>query len=683
MEKEILTVPSGIRYISEWSDYSLENYQFPHILNKTLTGCGYTEYCLTSPFNVILCSPRRILLENKRKQHRDEINIFYARNDIEKNINFEKDLIDDTPKKAILKTMLSLGLTEEDKRKRVLELKQNIKEHYSSCQASPFSEAKPCKILVTYDSFRHVKEALGEDIEKFYVVIDEFQSIFTDAKFKSDTELEFMKQLQDLKRVCYVSATPMLKEYLDMLDEFKDLPYFELDWYEKDHGRVFKPQINIKYCGKKNTIQTEIRKIIQKYLGGIYESYKFKDENGKLQEIQSREAVFYVNSVKDIAKAIKSNGLTVDQCNILVSRTKENENTIRKAFGGKVKDGITYIGEVPERGEQHKTFTFCTRTVYLGADFYSTNARSFIFSNANIDCLSVDISMDLPQILGRQRLEINPWKNSADIYITLRYEGEKSRKEYQNYLAAKEESTNILLGIYNKSTDIEKNKLVEKYERDAKNSNYKSDYVAVNHHSGSTLKPIFNKLMMVAEIRTFVIQRYDYVDRVSVFANLSEYDIIRSKDKFDIIMSTFNNKFTTFVDKMKYICEQAVTLTDDEFNLLIKLIPMEYNNYISTLGIERIKANSYIRAKIEAEFQQKILGQKDNMLQEILNEFKIGERDTKANIKVRLGNIYNKYGYAISPKANDLEDWYILKSITINQSGKRVNGFEIVKKKGD
>lgn len=64
-------------------------------------------------------------------------------------------------------------------------------------------------------------------------------------------------------------------------------------------------------------------------------------------------------------------------------------------------------------------FTLCTRTVYLGADFYSTCARSFIFSDANIDCLSVDISLDLPQILGRQRLDCNPWKNCAELYYKL------------------------------------------------------------------------------------------------------------------------------------------------------------------------------------------------------------------------------------------------------------------------
>ena len=43
MRKKVLKVPKGIRYISDWSDYNLSDFDFPHILNKTLTGCGYTE----------------------------------------------------------------------------------------------------------------------------------------------------------------------------------------------------------------------------------------------------------------------------------------------------------------------------------------------------------------------------------------------------------------------------------------------------------------------------------------------------------------------------------------------------------------------------------------------------------------------------------------------------------------
>ena len=43
MKKQKIIVPKDVRYISEWKDYRLEDYNFPHILNKVLTGCGFTE----------------------------------------------------------------------------------------------------------------------------------------------------------------------------------------------------------------------------------------------------------------------------------------------------------------------------------------------------------------------------------------------------------------------------------------------------------------------------------------------------------------------------------------------------------------------------------------------------------------------------------------------------------------
>ena len=83
MKKEILKVPKGIRYMSEWGSYSdgygLEKYPFPHMVNKQITGCGFTEYCLSNDLDVIVCSPRKILLENKEDQHQGEV--FYFKNE--------------------------------------------------------------------------------------------------------------------------------------------------------------------------------------------------------------------------------------------------------------------------------------------------------------------------------------------------------------------------------------------------------------------------------------------------------------------------------------------------------------------------------------------------------------------------------------------------------------------------
>ena len=681
MEITKLIVPNGIRYISDWSNYSLEYYQFPHILNKTLTGCGFTEYCIRNPLNVILCSPRRILLENKEDQHKG--NVYYVRNDVENQTNFEKDFTTDKVSKSELLGLSSLN--EKDKAERILQLKDSIRDYYSSCRPSPFNPGRPCKILVTYDSFRHVKEALGERINDFYVVIDEMQSIFCDAKFKSNTELEFVEQVKDLSHVCFVSATPMLTKYLEMLDYFKDLPYYELDWASEEPGRIIKPTLNIKHCGKGNTIQANIKKIIESYKAGQYEVYRYKDENGLLQQIESKEAVIYVNSVKDITKAIKGSNLTIDQCNVLCADIPENRIKIRRAFNGRAKDGISYIGKVPKLGEKHKMFTFCTRTVYLGADFYSTNARTFIFSNANIDSLSVDVSMDLPQILGRQRLIENPWKNSADLYVVLKYK-EKSKQDFIDYMNKKDRATESLLKAFSLLPDDDKDALAEKYEIDAKNSNYKRDYVAVNHHNSSNRLPIFNNLMRVAELRTFEIQEYDYKDRFAVFSKLNDkYKTISNNDSIDQILSQFRYSYTTYTDKMKYLCNQKSVLSEEEFKILLTLLPDEYSNFLSIFTVEEISSCKYRKADLKEKFNSKKGNQgiEKNLILQVITYFQIGQRYSKSEIKEKLKEIYKNLGYNSTPKASDIEQWFEVKSVLLSENGKRVHGFEIIKKKGD
>ena len=88
MESHLLQVPKGIRYVGDWPGFKLED--FPHIIDKKIPGCGFTEYCITNSENIILCSPRRILLENKTEQHRDDV--FYVINDYEKVVGIDKDI---------------------------------------------------------------------------------------------------------------------------------------------------------------------------------------------------------------------------------------------------------------------------------------------------------------------------------------------------------------------------------------------------------------------------------------------------------------------------------------------------------------------------------------------------------------------------------------------------------------
>ncbi len=673
MEKIIIPVPKSVRYISDWSGFSLpEN---PSILNKQITGCGFTEWCITNDKPSILCSPRKILLENKEEQHSGEV--LYVRNELDRVLDVDRDLSLGKPNLKAAKKEEPLSDEEKSKIKTALEtMKNNIITYYFNCVQS----CKPCKILTTYDSFRHVKDALGSSIEQFDIVVDEFQSIFTDSKFKSDTELEFLNYLRDLKKVYFVSATPMMDEYLEMLSEFKDLPYYVLDWKAENPGRIIKPQLDVISCQR---ILDAAERAIRPYLSGNFEKSIFVDSEGKIQEIESRELVIYVNSVKNICDIIRRNGLTYDNTNVLCANTSDNKQKIRRAFGFTKKSDPSGIGKVPKRGEPHKMFTLCTRTVYLGADFYSTCAKSLILSDANVDSLAVDITLDLPQILGRQRLEENPWKNRATLYYrSVLKKNVTTAEDFKKFVQTKMDRTESLLRSYGNALDIDKHNLADNYQYVAKTKNYRDDYVAVNVHGGKDLVPVINNLVLVSEIRAFEIQQVDYKDRFSVFKAISDNIDNDFENKILDFVEKFN-KITIFSEKMRLLC--LSNFSDSELSAVLELIPILYKNYYNTLGKSKIGALSYKKHLLDKECSRILNNQgvASSCAERIVNYFCIGNRYLKTEIKQALSVIYKDTGLDLTPKASDLEKYFELKEVNLvdHSTNKRVKGFEILSKK--
>jgi hypothetical protein len=584
MNKTIINVPKGVEYLSEWDDFKLLDY--PYILNKQITGCGFTEFCLSCNANIILCSPRRILLENKSDSYNKKLaklepgvvlpyKLYYAKNQFEKLLNYDKDL---TATKKIGERVT--GESEESKN-YTSEFKSKIKDFYYSCDGISY-----CKILVTYDSFRKVREALDElgVFDKFYVVIDEFQSIFTDSRFKPSTEIEFLNTLQTYPKVCYASATPMIEEYLDQMDEFKDLPYYELNWEAEDPTRVTTPKIKSTSCAR---LLRKVYEIVDKYRNDSFRDSdnnvkRFVNSDGAIEEIKSKEAVFYMNSVKNICSIIKNCKLTQNECNILCANTSENVEKIRKAFGVS-KSEFLGLGKVYTEDEmdKNKMFTFCTRTVYLGADFYSTNARSFIFSDANSKTMAVDITLDLPQILGRQRYELNPWKNEAEIYyLTTKDSNKQSSEDFKEYLDKKCKATNNLISAYRTAEkDDVRITLSDTYERFAVTFNYEDNFVSVNRHDGKLPVPVLNKLVMLSEIREYQIRQIDYADRFSIRASINSKFGISSENQYvNDIIDEFNSK-RFFQDKMKFLCDILETITEEIRNEVLYRIDDYYSNY--------------------------------------------------------------------------------------------------------
>ena len=674
MNREKIIVPRGIRYIGEWKDFCFSNFPVKCIINKQLPGCGFTEYCLRGPENVILCSPRKMLLKNKKDQHKDSVYLVVNEMEIEAEVDKDISKPIKNPKE------------DEPEKKDNSEIYERLYREIDTYTYQRYLNNQPAKILVTYDSYRIVKDILEKIriFDRFVTVVDEFQSILHDARFKSNTELSFLTYLAQSPTAYFVSATPMMDEYLEMLDEFKDLPYYELDWYSSDSSRIIKPSLKILTM---KSVGTKAEEVIQKYLNNDFEEITVM-KNGVPTRIVSDEAVFYVNSVNHIISMIKKNNLTPEQCNILCSNTEDNAKRIKRKLG----KSFT-IGEVPLKGVKPKMFTFCTRTVYLGADFYSLCARSFIFSDSNSDCLAVDISEDLPQILGRQRLFDNPWKNSATFYYRTTADYREMKKEdFQNIIDSKNKSTESLLSAYNTVLDKDKYDLAKTYQYVAKSANYRDNYIAVNKVINSQtgdviLKPVINQLVLVNEIRAFQIQQVDYKDRFSVFSSvhskLTPDDIVnRDVTRFFCIYDTL----TTMHDKLKMLCEYNF-ISDIELNIVLGQIADsdEVKSYYLALGPKKLKALTYSKTYIKKELGI-VTFSKELLINTITLNFNPGEKYSLSDLKVKLGNLYNSINYDATPKASDIENYFDVKSVVMYEkkedgTRKQIRGYELLKRK--
>ena len=655
MEKINLKVPYGIQYISEWKNYDLP---IGHVIvDKGVTGCGYTEYCLRNNHSVILCSPRKLLLENKFEQHQKEgnWNVLYLVNENE----------------------------DESNKISGLELERNwtttIFHHLQSCK----QYGVPPKILVTYDSLYHLLTCLKnlvEDLDNYFFIVDEFQSIFLDAFFKASTEFNFVEYLQDCPNVLYLSATPMLDKYLDKVDEFKDLDFYELDWSES--GCVE----NIKITSKKiYSISGECKKIISKFQKGKYPIAL--DLNGK--PVESKEAVFYLNSVSDIIRTIKSSGLVPSEVNIICSGTKDNKDKLSKlskSLGYTTSTGFK-LGKVPLRGERNKKFTFCTRAVYMGADFYSKCASSYVFADPNIKCLALDISMDLPQIVGRQRDRENPFKNTISIFYKTTTEIQ-TREEFEVIQDERRNETRILLEGFQNLTSEQQVAYTKKLRDGIEVSKYSDDFVSISNKTG---QPVHNHFIELAHERSWEISQKDYQDQISVtkvmedkgYTVTEEGKYIQEDPDFLRFKSEFEST-SQFSRKLKIYCEYLDQYKDNlrlSGYIMFYVKEPKYQKYYSHYGTSGCKAKKFREQELELGLKSGI-DLVDN-LDIIYNSFQIGEKYSTKVIKSILKDIYSTLGISRTPKAKDLEEYFIIESAKIpnSETGKRENGFKIISRR--
>lgn len=639
MNKITLNVPAGIKYLSEWKElWNLLPMNQHYILNKRICGCGATEAYIGSDRKVILASPRKQLLYNKYSQHlSDNLHLYRYQGNREK--YFE-----------------SKSYSEKDVFAFNDELSKYIK-----------SGGK--KILTTYDSLRKIKEVLvadGEDLDEWTVVVDEFQAMFYDCQFKPTTEYEFGQILGAFSTVVYLSATPFLESYLDMTRQFKDMTFYELLWPE---SMMQIPKVEV----------IKSKKSVFKLCSELTGKYKEGKGNSTVvdgKEFVAKEAVFYINDVSVIKNIIKKNGLKADEVNIICSSKSENIkklNELSREVGEKF-----MIGDIPGKGEPHKMFTFCTSTVYIGADFYSTNAYSYIFANPLVKSMTVDVSVDLQQIIGRQRLDTNPFRNTATLYFNTR-KSKVTEEELENSIKEKKDKTKKQIDNFNAVPN--KDEQLQMMENTIRQQGHKEHYCCIIKDADNNVRIVENEILEISERRAWEVTNRIYNNDFSMYRALRVGAVVTKSSGSDDpeVQRIFKewNLDNQFPRKARLYCDLY-----DNFPELLEdctFIEGKYKKYHDALGKEGFEAlcwrEDYIRQAIEPTPFDKL--PKDQIAVKLIDALKTDKTYTKSEVKDMLVNIYKELGITGKPSASDISEYLTCEDKTVRMKGKLTATFKV------
>lgn len=639
MNKITLNVPAGIKYLSEWKElWNLLPMNQHYILNKRICGCGATEAYIGSDKKVILASPRKQLIYNKYSQHlSDNLHLYRYQGNREK--YFE-----------------SKSYSEKDVFAFNDELSKYIK-----------SGGK--KILTTYDSLRKIKEVLvadGEDLDEWTVVVDEFQAMFYDCQFKPTTEYEFGQILGAFSTVVYLSATPFLESYLDMTRQFKDMTFYELLWPE---SMMQIPKVEV-IKSKKSVFK------LCSELTGKYREGKGNSTVVDGKEFVAKEAVFYINDVSVIKNIIKKNGLKADEVNIICSSKSENIkklNELSRETGEKF-----MIGDIPGKGEPHKMFTFCTSTVYIGADFYSTNAYSYIFANPLVKSMTVDVSVDLQQIIGRQRLDTNPFRNTATLYFNTR-KSKITEEELENSIKEKKDKTKKQIDNFNAVPN--KDEQLQMMENTIRQQGHKEHYCCIIKDADNNVRIVENEILEISERRAWEVTNRIYNNDFSMCRALRVGAVVTKSSGSDDpeVQRIFKewNLDNQFPRKARLYCDLY-----DNFPELLEdctFIEGKYKKYHDALGKEGFEAlcwrEDYIRQAIEPTPFDKL--PKDQIAVKLIDALKTDKTYTKSEVKDLLQGIYKELNIAGKPSASDISEYLTCEDRTVRMKGKLIATFKV------
>ena len=502
---------------------------------------------------------------------------------------------------------------------------------------------QPVKIMTTYDSYPRVSAFLGSKIADYKVIVDEYQEILDACTYRDKAVRNLLYELKNNPNTTYLSATPIQYSYKP--EELANIPEFEVEWPDDVRVIPHRIQTNKPFVAAADII--------------------FRHKAGHPIEFQGQrvsEYFFFVNSVNAIRAIIKRCALRPDEVKIICANTPVN----------RLKLGEYQINDV---SDPNKPYTFCTKTVFYGADFYSQAGLIIVVSDGWAKSSMLDISTDIQQIAGRIRNRDNVFR-----YLILHIYNTgimcQSRTEFEEQLARREREAQKTIRAYQKLPPDLRDVIISKINFDEKESlayynretaQVELDTLKIRHlrYKFESVDNVYSNGISIRE--AYEKAGYDVEAGNLLIKELKGGVAMQGGDKFLRHYWLYSNE--------RRMSPQIKTELAEDIEFRYDIIPLVYDylgdDFVShaqpTEAVARIWVH-YLMPATQTALKQK--------LKEL---FLVGNRYSLNEIKKLLTRCFSELRIGLRAKATMMAKYFETKPVKIPRDGRRVDGLEIQK----
>ena len=612
-------------------------------IDKTLTGCGFTTWALQNNESYIVAVPFKGLIDCKVEQANNDTTGFY-------------------PHKVFPFCSGS-----------IIESKKDIKWYHTTQ-----NKDRVLKIMVTYDSVPLLIEYLTEigiDVTKIKLLVDECHKVLDFAGLFKPVVINNLEQSYDcFKSVIAVTATPSRIDCIPKgFDNFKRI---KLDWDNKLSVACEHVNINM------NQVKEALCAIALKHI----------------RNEAPGNAYIFINSLSTAATIIKTllnmNCVSVSRSDFNVICGEGNEKLLRP-----LKLDNSY-----NIHDKFAKINFITSTAFEGQDFMDPDGVTYIVSTGHKQYNRIDISTQLPQIIGR--LRCSKYKNKFTFIWSYAFtEGETNLIKYEDAVM-QEESDNIEMidelneNLSNKTKAMTNHRMIadgwwfsdiDELGNVTFTVNMNMSKSLINAFIGTQLQYFAHWNMNEHNIDRIFNDTHGHVkytlNDVLSGSVKSNYNVpsLSASDKLKLNRKADFGKLTKEYAFRKLKMLQNPTGSDiwlmakevcdsiEQDPTLIDIV-----DYVKTFGIDGVLNSTRPNITLSKHRIKKSLAKyhdnkvKSNITEILKKEFSAGDVIKASDLKQILLDIFDKHGITgISPKRSLLAEVFEVKNSTISENGIR------------